>query len=131
MSICGTALLELRGDGYRPKKPYLVASFSDYLAWSLSDPKVEQLCKHTCDDAWATLDNPPKDTTNVFDAVFMRLFEGPISRQLFINRGDKIRLAFAMHVDFFNPNGTRKHGNHDSIGIISLANLNLPESICY
>jgi hypothetical protein len=64
-------LLELRGNIYRPIKPYLVASFSDYLARSLSDPKVEQLCKQACDDAWATLDNPPKDTTSVFDAVFM------------------------------------------------------------
>jgi hypothetical protein len=40
-------------------------------------------------------------------------------------------LAFAIHIDFFNPNGTRKRGNHDSIGIISLANLNLPLSIHY
>jgi hypothetical protein len=52
-----------------------------------------------------------------------------MSGQLFIDRGDKIRLAFAMHIDFFNPNGTRKCGNHDSIGIISLANLNLPPSV--
>ncbi|KAE9384263.1 hypothetical protein BT96DRAFT_765247, partial [Gymnopus androsaceus JB14] len=38
---------------------------------------------------------------------------------------------FAMQVDFFNPNGTRKRGNHDSVGIISLANLNLPVELRY
>ncbi|KAF8234624.1 hypothetical protein L208DRAFT_1151017, partial [Tricholoma matsutake] len=61
----------------------------------------------------------------------MKSFKGPIPRQLFIDRGDKVCLVFAMHVDFFNPNGTMKHGNHNSIGIISLANLNLLSSACY
>ncbi|KAF8240193.1 hypothetical protein L208DRAFT_1552399, partial [Tricholoma matsutake] len=69
--------------------------------------------------------------TNVFHAEFMKLFEGPIPGQLFIDRGDKVRLVFAMHVDFFNPNGTTKRGNHDSIKIISLTNLNLPSSAHY
>src|SRR5207302_9029397 len=31
---------------------------------------------------------------------------------------------------FFNPNGSTNRGTHDSIGVISLACLNLPESIC-
>jgi hypothetical protein len=59
----------------------------------------------------------------------MSNFEGPVSGQLFIDRGDGVWLAFAIQTDFFNPNGTRC-GNHDSIGIISLVNLNLPKSIC-
>jgi hypothetical protein len=69
--------------------------------------------------------------TNVFQAKFMKSFEGPVSRQLFIDRGDKVQLAFAMCVDFFNPDGSIKWGNHNSIGIISLANLKLPKAICY
>lgn len=33
-------------------------------------------------------------------------------------------------MDFFNPN-TNRRAAHESLGIISLANLNLPESIHY
>ncbi|KAJ7826757.1 hypothetical protein B0H13DRAFT_1657342, partial [Mycena leptocephala] len=40
-----------------------------------------------------------------------------------------MRLAFAVQLDFFNPNGTRKRGNHDSIGILSAALLNLSPEI--
>ncbi|KAJ7465192.1 hypothetical protein FB451DRAFT_949750, partial [Mycena latifolia] len=32
-------------------------------------------------------------------------------------------------IDFFNPHGTRKQGNHDSIGILSVAIMNLDEDI--
>ena len=110
-------------------KPYLVASFPDYLACLLTDPKVERLCKQACDDTMSTLNHPPKETTNPFDAKFLQSFEGPIPGQLFIDKGINIRLAFSMNVDFFNPNSLIKCGNHNSIGIISLANLNLPHSI--
>ncbi|KAF8234609.1 hypothetical protein L208DRAFT_1548378 [Tricholoma matsutake] len=129
--ICGTDLLEECSNCLQPLKPYVVPSFADYIARLLSDPEVEWICKQVCDDATATLKDPPKDMTNVFHAEFMKSFKGPIPGQLFIDRGDKVRLVFAMHVDFFNPNGTTKHGNHDSIGIISLANLNLPSSARY
>ncbi|RDB18859.1 hypothetical protein Hypma_014527 [Hypsizygus marmoreus] len=130
-SVCDADLLEARNGRERPIKPFVVASFPDYLAQSLADPEVERLSKQACDDAMTNMDTPPDETTNIFDAKFMKSFEGPIPGQLFIDRGDKVRIAFAMHVDFFNPNGTKRRGNHDSIGIISLANLNLPETIRY
>ncbi|KAE9387297.1 hypothetical protein BT96DRAFT_837842, partial [Gymnopus androsaceus JB14] len=38
---------------------------------------------------------------------------------------------FSMHVDFFNLNCTTHHGAHNSIGIISCANLALDSSIQY
>ncbi|KAJ3897325.1 hypothetical protein F5879DRAFT_773398, partial [Lentinula edodes] len=38
---------------------------------------------------------------------------------------------FSIHVDFFNPNGITHYGAHDSIGVISCANLALDSSICY
>jgi hypothetical protein len=129
-SVCGTDLLQTRNGQLRPIKPYVVASFSEYLARSLADPEVERLCNEACDNVKATLKDP-EIMTNAFDAKFMRSFEGPVRGQLFIDRGDKIRLAFAIHVDFFNPNGNKKRGNHNSIGVISLANLNLPQSIRY
>ena len=40
-------------------------------------------------------------------------------------------LAFIIHTDFFNPSGTRKRGNHNSIGVLYLACLNLPVEIRY
>lgn len=128
---CGVSLLEIRNGHPRPIKPFVTASFADYLARSLADPEVERLSKQACDDAMANIQNPPNESTNIFNADFMKTFGGPIAGELFVNRGAKVRLAFAMHVDFFNPNGNTKRGNHDSIGIISLANLNLPETIRY
>jgi hypothetical protein len=128
---CGVSLLEIHNGHPRPIKPFVTVLFADYLARSLADPEVEQLSKQACDDAMANIQNPPNESTNIFNADFMKTFGGPIAGKLFVNQGAKVRLAFAMHVDFFSPNGNRKHGNHDLIGIISLANLNLPETIRY
>lgn len=128
---CGTTLLEQRNGHPRPIKPFVTASFTDYLARSLADPEVERLSKQACDDAMANIQSPSKESTNIFNADFMKTFGGPIPGELFVKRGNKVRLAFAMHVDFFNPNGNRKRGARESIGIISLANLNLPETIRY
>ncbi|KAF7371757.1 hypothetical protein MVEN_00032300 [Mycena venus] len=102
----------------------------DHLAQVLSDPEIERLCDQACDDAFAALHQPsPSDphTTNVFEASFLKDFEGPIPGQLFIDRGDgkRLRLAYAIFLDFFNPNGTRKRGNHDSVGLISAINVGL------
>lgn len=129
-SVCQTNLLEERNGHRRPVKTFLAACFTDYLARSLSDAEIERLCDKACDDAMVSLNDPPdSDMKNIYHAEFMKKFEGPIPGQLFINRGNKIRLAFAIQTDFFNPNGTTKRGNHDSVGIISLANLNLPEDL--
>jgi hypothetical protein len=130
--ICNTPLMESRNQHLRPIKPFLVASFTDYLARLLSDPAIEQLCDKACDDAMLSLNDPPDaDVYSIFQAQFMKTFEGPITGQLFIDRGTKTRLAFIMHTDFFNPSGSRKRGNHDSIGVIYLASLNLPIEIRY
>ncbi len=132
LELCGAELLEERHGGLRPIKPFLVASLQDYMARSLSNPDIEKLCDQACDRAMGRRDIPleDRDMTNVFDGGFLKDFLGP-DKKLFIDRGDKMCLAFAMHVDFLNPNGTRKHGNHDSIGLVSMANLNLPEHIRY
>lgn len=128
---CGAILLEQRNGCSRPIKPFVIASFTDYLARSLTDPEVERLSKQACDNAMDNIRNPSNESTNIFNADFIKTFGGPTAGKLFVDWGDKVRLAFAMHVDFFNPNGNKKRGNHDSIGVISLANLNLPETIRY
>lgn len=129
--LCDAELLKTLDGRASPIKPFVTASFRDYLARCLADPEVERLCKQACRDAMNNLHSPPGDSKNIFDSAFMKSFKGPTPGKLFIDGGNKIRLAFAMHVDFFHPNGTRKRGNHDSVGIISLANLNLPETIRY
>ncbi|KAE9388311.1 hypothetical protein BT96DRAFT_1004306 [Gymnopus androsaceus JB14] len=40
---------------------------------------------------------------NMFEANFIKDLKGPDGK-LFVDRGDKICLAFSMHMDFFNPN---------------------------
>ncbi|KAE9400325.1 hypothetical protein BT96DRAFT_819473, partial [Gymnopus androsaceus JB14] len=67
---------------------------------------------------------------NVFEAAFIKDFKGPDGK-LFVDCGDKICLAFSMHVDFFNPNGITQCGAHNSIGVISCANLALDPLIQY
>ncbi|THU77173.1 hypothetical protein K435DRAFT_559098, partial [Dendrothele bispora CBS 962.96] len=67
---------------------------------------------------------------DVFEADFIKDFAGPDGK-LFVDRGKNIRLAFSIHLDFFNPHGVMKRGAHDSIGVISCANLALDPSIRY
>ena len=125
---CSTAILH--DQHLRPLKPYTVPSFRDYLARLLTRRDIEDLCDQACDDAYATL-SETGDMRNVFRAEFLKKFKGPIPNELFVNRCGNVRLGFVMHVDFFNPNGVRERGNHDSIGVIPLALLNLPETLRY
>ncbi|KAJ7143043.1 hypothetical protein C8R44DRAFT_866290 [Mycena epipterygia] len=130
-SNCDEDLLDAQHSKMRPLKTYVFASFEEYLARLLADPKIEEMCDRTCDVAMASLAKTPESVTNVFHVSFMRSFEGPEKGKLFIDRGDRMRLAFEVQLDFFNPNGTRKRGNHDSIGILSAALMNLDDDIQY
>ncbi|CAK5269520.1 unnamed protein product [Mycena citricolor] len=138
---CRTPILECRQGKLRPVKPFVFTSLIDYIAAMLSDPEIERMCDEACDDALAAVrealsKNPEAPVmedhvNNVFEAAFMRSFKGPIPNKLFVEREGRLRLAFQVMLDFFNPNGTRKCGNHNSIGILALVNLNLPENIRY
>ncbi|KAF9056966.1 hypothetical protein BDP27DRAFT_1433142 [Rhodocollybia butyracea] len=102
---CWTNLLKERHDGtVQPIKPYLVSSLPDHLACCLADPTYVEQSKQACDLAFAAAQTgvEPAGTQNVFEANFIKDFKGPDGK-LFVDRGDKIRLAFSMHVDFFNP----------------------------
>ncbi|KAJ6547259.1 hypothetical protein B0H19DRAFT_893130, partial [Mycena capillaripes] len=110
-----------------PIKTYVFASFEEYLARLLADPDIEKMCDKACDDAVAS--ETMESVTNVFNAEFLKNFKGPGEHKVFVERGEGMRLAFAVQLDFFNPNGTRKRGNHDSVGILSAALLNLPLEI--
>nr|GAT58598.1 predicted protein [Mycena chlorophos] len=137
---CDTLLVETRHGKVRPIKPFVYHNLKDYLASTLSDPDIVAECNAACDQAWTAVRNATEKgnskmsaefVNNIFEAEFIRMFPGPVPNELFIQRGDRMRLAFEILVDFFNPHGLRKRGNHDSVGILALANLNLPDNKRY
>lgn len=140
-TVCGQRLLDMRQGKLRPIKPFVFPSFIDYVASMMSDPDIESMCDKACDDALSAVRESlstdpaapasPESVNKVFEAAFLRNFQGPVPNKLFIERDGRMRLAFQVMLDFFNPNGTTKRGNHDSIGILAVVNLNLDESIRY
>jgi len=127
---CDTGLVEERKGCQRPLKPFVSNSLHDYLGRLLTDAEAERLCKKACDDAFKQVGNPPTESRNIFESAFLRNFRGPDQERLFIDRGNSIRLVLAMHVDFFNPNTSRRAAT-ESIGIITLVVMNLPEDMRY
>jgi hypothetical protein len=130
-TICNSSLLEVHNGQSRPLKPFSTPSFREYLVKLLANKEIERIVDSACDDAFSSLNHGEEFANNPFEAEFLRTFEGPVPRQLFIDRGDKVRLTFVIHVDFFKPNGVTTHSNSDSLGLISLALLNLPVDIRY
>ncbi|KAJ7059988.1 hypothetical protein C8F01DRAFT_1254096 [Mycena amicta] len=117
---CSTPLLEQRQAKLRPIKPFVYPDFTDHLASVLSSPEIAAECYSACDKAWAAVQSTmateppgrasPEEVNNVFEAEFLRTFNGPVPDELFINRGGRMRLAFQILLDFFNPHGMRKRG---------------------
>jgi len=64
--------------------------------------------------------------SDITEADFLRNFLGPDGEKLFKDGGREGHYAFSLCVDFFNPLSTKQAGKKVSIGIISLACLNLP-----
>ncbi|CAK5269091.1 unnamed protein product [Mycena citricolor] len=133
--ICGTQILELWQRKMRPIKPFVFTLLIDYIGATLSDAELERMCEKACDDALAAVREATSANPNApvaEDRVNNETgFEGPVPGKLFIQRDGRLRLAFQVMMDFLNPNGTRKRGNHDSIGILAVVNLNLTEDIRY
>jgi hypothetical protein len=106
--------------------------FKDYLAGLLSRADIEAAMDQACDDLQDSISSPhPPLMKHAFEAQFLRQFGGPEPGSLFIDKGDEGRYAFALHVDFFNPEGMNLRGASKSSGIISMACLNLPLDIRY
>ena len=74
---------------------------------------------------------PPEYVTNIFEANFIRSFEGPEPGTLFMDRENEGHFLFVVHVDFFANEGMSICGTSTSCGIISCACLNLPSEIWY
>lgn len=133
VSTCNHELLVRRHDGtLQPIKPYLVSSLPDYLARCLSDVTYLSQSVDATDTALHAMRAGEEQISveSVFEANFVKGFKGPDGKP-FVDRGDKVRLAFSMHLDFFNPHGLTLRGATQSIGVISCANLALHPSIRY
>ncbi|KAE9390813.1 hypothetical protein BT96DRAFT_1001951 [Gymnopus androsaceus JB14] len=118
---CGANLLtKWRNDTIQPIKPCLIPSFTNYIAHCLQDPVYLNQSMEATDAALKSIRtrNASETVQNAFEANFIRDFKGPDGK-LFVDHGDKIRLAFSIHVDFFNPNRITHRGTHASIGVIS------------
>jgi hypothetical protein len=124
------ALTENGSSPPKPIKPFVYHHFHDYLAGLLSRPDLEALMDKSCDDLMQSLlGAAPSYVKDVFEADFLRTFEGPEPHTLFVNRKGNGRYTFSLNVDFFNVEGLRVRGASTSCGIMSMACLNLPLDI--
>ena len=117
---------------WKPIKPFVYHHFHDFVGNLLSWPDLENAMDSSCNDLKNNLSNPPPEFVNdVWQAEFLRTFEGPMPGTLFIDRQDEGRLGFTFNVDFFAIEGMRIRGAKTSCGLISMACLNLPYDIRY
>jgi hypothetical protein len=129
--VCNESLLQ-ESDTSKPIKTYVYHHFFDYMAGLLSRQDIEEQMDKVCDDFKNSLGQPrPVYVRNIFEADFVRSFEGPEPGMLFVDRGSEGRFLFVVHVDFFANEGMSIHGASTSCGIISCACLNLPFEVRY
>ena len=104
MDICGEHLLHNVVDDdvddelntAKPIKPFIYHHFHNYLVSLLSYGDLEFMMDKSCDELMATINNKPPDfARDVWDAEFVRLFKGPKSHQLFVDRGSEGQYLFA------------------------------------
>ena len=137
---CKTQLVESTDNGIdlsKPLKPYVYYHFHDYLASLLAQKDLEKLMDQPCDKLMASIkaNKPPAAyVSHVFDAEFLRTFEGLTAGCLFVDRpGNEGRYVFALFFDFFQvrTEGMKINGASTSCGILSAVCLNLPLDIRY
>jgi hypothetical protein len=116
----------------KPIKPFVYHDFHDYLASLLSRADLEEAMDNSCDNLMQALNDPvPEHVADIWEAEFLRTFDGPSPGTLFIDRQGEGRYGFTLNIDFFNIEGMRIRGRTTSCGLISMACLNLPYTIRY
>ena len=114
----------------KPIKPFVYHHFHDFVGNLLSRPDLEESIDKACDDLKSNLGKPaPEFVNDVWQAEFLRTFDGPMPGTLFVDRQEEGRLGFTFNVDFFAIEGMRIQGAKTSCGLISMACLNLPYDI--
>jgi Transposase family tnp2 len=132
--LCMKPLLRKSNDTGSPKpiKPFVYHHFHDFVGNLLSRADLEEAMDKACDDLKNDLSKPPPEfVSDIWQAEFLRTFEGPMPGTLFIDRQEEGRLGFTFNVDFFAVEGMRIRGARTSCGLISMACLNLPYDIRY
>ena len=127
---CTDALVRSKAvAGYEVKVPiipYASFDFKDWLASLLSREGYEE----SMDKAWDKLDREPSIYSDIFDGSVVRNFRGPDGKTHFRFAGGREshagRYLFSLSFDFFNPLRNLAAGKKISIGVITLACLNLP-----
>jgi Transposase family tnp2 len=130
--VCNEALLETQQDDShrKPLKTFVYHSFHDYLGGLLARKDLEEMMDKACDDVKATAKSPGPDVvTDAFEAEFLRSFEWKDGTMFVDRKGVEGRFAFTLNIDFFSVEGNRHGAANASIGIISMACLNLPPEL--
>lgn len=109
-----------------PLKRFVFFDFYDWLSGLLSRPGYEEYM----DSAWDRKDLG--DTmSDIFDGKFLREFKGPDGERHFSAGGPGGRYVFSLCLDNFNPHTNKQAGKKASVGMISMALLNLPPHLRY
>jgi hypothetical protein len=127
--VCGAPLLGEHG----PIRPFVYHHVDDYIGGLMSDPELAKHIDQACDnltDSIKANKPPPTFVTDVFDAEFLRTFQGP-DGSLFVDRNGESRIPLSLNVDGFNVERLTIRGARTSCTIISMACLSLPLSIRY
>jgi hypothetical protein len=101
--VCGEPLL----DKNKPIKPFVYHHINDFIGSLLSKAETEAKIDQACDGLFKSIKSgkpAPHFVRDVFEAEFLRTFEGPKAGQLFVDGGPEkeARLVFSLNVDFFN-----------------------------
>jgi len=116
----------------KPRRTFVYHSFHDYLGGLLARKDLEDVMDKACVDLTESMKGPSPDVvTDVFEADFLRSFEWKDGTMFVERKGVEGRFAFSLNIDFFSVEGNRHGGASASVGIISMACLNLPLSIRY
>ncbi|KDR82484.1 hypothetical protein GALMADRAFT_30935, partial [Galerina marginata CBS 339.88] len=106
-----------------PIKTFVSFCFKDWLARMASRSGFEEKAARS----WNKNRKSGSDKMDdVIDGEYLRNFKGPDGKIFGTATTDEERYAFTLCVDFFNPYTNKQAGKKASIGIISLACLNLP-----
>ncbi|KDR67602.1 hypothetical protein GALMADRAFT_79680, partial [Galerina marginata CBS 339.88] len=104
-----------------PIKTFVSFCFKDWLARMATRPGFEEKSANVWKRKSGT-----EEMHDVVDGEYLRNFKGPDGKLFSDATSGEGRYVFTLCIDFFNPYTNKQAGKKASIGIISLACLNLP-----
>jgi len=128
-SLCGELLIRNKVVEdvviHIPLRPYIAFDFKDWMAGMLSRTGYEEMMDGAWVKASLAVDGSMSD---IFQESTVHKFKGPDEKTLFhlYSEQDAGHYLLSLCYDSFNPLGNKATGKDISIGMISLACLNLP-----